>query len=243
MPHHLAKDHKSRLTPSPPTRVALFQELIETFIQDHRWTRLDRITWTMDKAKSELVVSQDRSLRIDFQKPFNATCPDCIADQRRERWANLALQGGDKTYACVLMEMHRPYPAGEVRQAWLDSLKERLNAHMEWSFVATKFEFAVLRSLDARQPRTSSDIVSEMQRNVAWGYEERLGLYFQTPSLIRGTPGQPEGLLNQVLRDLVGAGLADVRRMRPRNVEAWTITPLGTQNLAKAANNPVLRAF
>jgi hypothetical protein len=236
MPNHLDQEHKSRLTVPPPTKVSLCRELIAMFIQDDSWTRLDRITWTLDRARSELVVLQD--LRIDYQKPFNATCPRCVAAMRKEQWANLALQRGNDTYACVLMERHRAYPAGEVQQAWLDSLEAHQNAHVEWSFVATKLEFAVLRSLDTRQPRNSSDIVSEMQRNVAWGYEERLGLHFQTPALIGGTPGRPEGLLNQLLRDLVGAGLADGRRLPPRNTEAWTVTPRGTQYLANAANNP-----
>ncbi len=236
MPNHLDQDHKSRLTAPPPAKVSLCRELIETFIQDDRWTRLGRITWTLEKAKSELVVLQD--LRIDFQKPFNATCPRCVAAMRKKEWANLALQRGTDTYACVLMERQRAYPAEEIRQAWLDSLESHQNAHMEWSFVATKFEFAVLRSLDARQPRTTSDIVSELQRNVAWGYEERLGLHFQIPALIGGTPDRPEGLLNQVLRDLVAAGLADGRRIPPRNLEAWIVSPRGTQYLANAANNP-----
>src|SRR5687768_11849012 len=120
MPNHLDHERESRLTAPPAAAVELCQELIDTFVEDERWRRRDRFTWTTEEAVANLVTHpRDRNLRIDFQKPFNASCSRCTPRQQTPRWANLALQGGTDSYACVLLEMQRPYPVAEIRQAWL----------------------------------------------------------------------------------------------------------------------------
>jgi hypothetical protein len=141
-----------RLSPAPDvTTGQRARKLIDTFIEEFT-TDTDRIEWSAGnaRARSNLVNDPaDRSIRIDLQPP-----PPGLA--------NLQLQAGPKSLACVLLECDRSYLASEVRDAFVDSLNTQQNARMVWRYVANRLEMQVLNSLDAWEPRAFAQIINQM---------------------------------------------------------------------------------
>ena len=98
-------------------------------------------------ARSGLVIHpDDRTLRIDLQHPPPG-------------WANLQLQAGADSLACVLLEADQPYRAADVREAFLESLAQKRNARMIWRY---PIELHVLNSLNLWEPRGLKQIIDQM---------------------------------------------------------------------------------
>jgi hypothetical protein len=120
---------------------------------------------------------------------------------------------------------------------------------MEWSFVATGLEFAVLCVLDLRRPRDARDILRELTRSFSTGFYVTLHLALGGPE---DAPDRPDGVFRQVLQDLVAVGFATRQRVpptgasapradRPGAVDAWLLTAAGAVYRAVPDNDPFSR--